>query len=275
VDAKSLAGRSIKEAAALADRVVPPRAGVVVLLYHRVGERSSATEIDLPAAVFEQQMAWLAARRVATDMDVALDETAEPFDERRPRHPVVVTFDDGTADLVDVALPILARHNVPSVWYLATDFMERSREFPDGGRPLSWAGAREAVDSGLVTLGSHTHTHALLDRIDPADAADELDRSVALIGERVGVAVDHFAYPKAVAPSPEVEPLVRARFRSAALGGNRANSYGRTDLHRLARSVIQRRDGMRFFTHKARGGMALEETARRRLDRLRYARAAS
>ena len=208
-------------------------------------------------------------------MDAALDETAEPFDERRPRHPVVVTFDDGTADLVDVALPILARHSVPSVWYLATDFMERSREFPDGGRPLSWAGAREAVDSGLVTLGSHTHTHALLDRIDPAAAADELDRSVELIGERVGVAVDHFAYPKAVAPSPEVEPLVRARFRSAALGGNRANSYGRTDLHRLARSVIQRRDGMRFFIHKARGGMALEETARRRLDRLRYARAAS
>ena len=124
-----------------------------------------------------------------------------------------------------------------------------------------------------MTLGSHTHTHALLDRIDPADAADELDRSAELIGERVGVAVDHFAYPKAVAPSPEVEPLVRARFRSAALGGNRANSYGRTDLYRLARSVIQRRDGMRFFTHKARGGMALEETARRRLDRLRYARA--
>jgi peptidoglycan/xylan/chitin deacetylase (PgdA/CDA1 family) len=275
VNAKGLAGRSIKEAAALADRVVPPRPGVVVLLYHRVGERSSASEIDLPAAVFDQQMAWLAARGVATDLDAALDETAEPFDERRPRHPVVVTFDDGTADLVDVALPILARHNVPSVWYLATDFLERRREFPDGGRPLSWAGAREAVDSGLVTLGSHTHTHALLDRIDPAAAADELDRSVDLIGERVGVEVEHFAYPKAVAPAAEVEPLVRARFRSAALGGNRANSYGRTDLHRLARSPIQRRDGMRFFARKARGGMALEESARRRLDRLRYARAAS
>jgi peptidoglycan/xylan/chitin deacetylase (PgdA/CDA1 family) len=275
VNAKGWAGRSIKEAAALADRVVPPRPGVVVLLYHRVGEQSSATEIDLPAAVFDQQMAWLAAHNVATDLDAALDETAEPFDERRPRHPVVVTFDDGTADLFDVALPILARHDVPSVWYLATDFMEQRREFPDGGRPLSWAGAREAVDSGLVTLGSHTHTHALLDRIDPAAAADELDRSVELIGERVGVPVDHFAYPKAVAPSAEVEPLVRARFRSAALGGNRANAYGRTDLHRLARSPIQRRDGMRFFARKARGGMALEESARRRLDRLRYARAAS
>ena len=72
----------------------------------------------------------------------------------------------------------------------------------------------------------------------------------------------------------DVEPLVRERFRSAALGGNRSNPYGTADPHRLARSVIQPRDGMRFFIHKAQGGMALEERARRRLDRWRYARRA-
>ena len=35
--------------------------------------------------------------------------------------------------MVDVALPILARHGVPAVWYLATDFVERGRAFPGGG----------------------------------------------------------------------------------------------------------------------------------------------
>ena len=47
------------------------------------------------------------------------------------------------------------------------------------------------------------------------------------------------------------------------------------DPHRLARSPIQRRDGMRFFVRKAKGGMALEERARRRLDRWRYSRSVS
>ena len=42
------------------------------------------------------------------------------------------------------------------------------------------------------------------------------------------------------------EALVRGRFKSAALGGNRPNPYGRTDPHRLARSAVQRSDGMRF-----------------------------
>jgi peptidoglycan/xylan/chitin deacetylase (PgdA/CDA1 family) len=268
----------MKEAAALADRVRTQRPGVVVLLYHRVGGRTAGGEIDLPAGLFDEQMAWLAERRAAVTLDAALSRLAAGAPADGPADapdPVVVTFDDGTADLVDVALPILARHGVPAVWYLATDFVERSRPFPGEGHPLSWAGAREAVASGLVTLASHTDGHVLLDRVTPAAAAGELDRSRDLIAERAGVPADHFAYPKAVLASPAVEPLVRERFRSAALGGNRANRYGATDPHRLARSVIQRRDGMRFFARKAAGGMALEETARRRLDRWRYARAST
>ncbi|HKE74826.1 MAG TPA: polysaccharide deacetylase family protein [Acidimicrobiales bacterium] len=271
---RAVAGRGVKEAAALVDRVRRPGPGVVVLIYHRVGG-GSGLEVDLPPGLFDEQMAALAASGAAATLDDALAALAAPAAERPAVDPVVVTFDDGTADLVDVALPVLARHRVPAVFYLSTDFVERGRDFPHDGRPLSWAGAREAVASGLVTLGSHTHTHALLDRLGPAEASDELDRSRDLIGERAGVAADHLAYPKAVPPAPAVEVLVRARFRSASLGGSRPNPYGATDPHRLARSAIQRSDGMRFFTRKAAGGMALEETARRVLNRLRYARASS
>jgi peptidoglycan/xylan/chitin deacetylase (PgdA/CDA1 family) len=264
----------MKEAAVLADRLHPPQPGVVVLLYHRVGGRSTADEIDMPASMFNTQMAWLADRGRAVTIDEGLDILTEPADERPPFDPVVVTFDDGTDDLVDVALPILARHRIPAVFYLATGHVERGRAFAGGGRPLSWAAAGEAVDTGLVTIGSNSHGHARLDRLDAAEAASALDRSRNLIGERLGVTAEHFAYPQAVPAAPDVEPLVRERFRSAALGGNRSNPYGTADPHRLARSEIQPRDGMRFFIHKAQGGMALEERARRRLDRWRYARRA-
>jgi peptidoglycan/xylan/chitin deacetylase (PgdA/CDA1 family) len=273
---KALAGRGIKEAAVLADRVRAPAPGVVVLIYHRVGGHSGL-EIDLPPELFDEQMAALAASGATSTLDHALGVLDDPAGAgaRPPVDPVVVTFDDGTADLVDVALPILVRHRVPAVFYLATEFVDRNRAFPGGGWPLSWAAVREALDSGLVTVGSHTHTHALLDRLDPAAAAGELDRSRDLVAEHADVRADHFAYPKAVAPSPAVDALVRERFRSAALGGNRPNPYGRTDPHRLARSAIQRSDGMRFFARKAAGGMALEERARQAVNRVRYARATS
>jgi hypothetical protein len=67
---------------------------------------------------------------------------------------------------------------------------------------------------------------------------------------------------------------VRARFASAALAGTRPNPYGSTDPYLLARSPIQVSDGMRWFTRKVAGGMALEDTVRRVANRARYAGAA-
>lgn len=269
---RAAALQALKAAAVVGDRVRHRVPGVVVLIYHRVGARAS-TEIDLPAAEFDRQMAWLAETGRAVDIDTAVarlslrepagDVVAEP-------DPVVVTFDDGTSDLAEVALPILARHRVPATVYLATQFVDEQLTWPADGAPLSWSGAQEMVDSGLVTIGSHTHSHALLDRLGPADAAAELDRSKGLIEEKLGVAAEHFAYPKAVAPPVDVERVVRDRFVSAALGGNRSNPYSRTDLHRLARTAVQVSDGWSYFVRKAEGGMAFEDTFRRAINRIRY-----
>jgi peptidoglycan/xylan/chitin deacetylase (PgdA/CDA1 family) len=263
-----LARRVVKTSAALADRVRPPRRGVVVLLYHRIGA-TSGLEVDLPADLFEEQMAELAADARAVALDDALTRLRDPAVPKTD--PVVVTFDDGTADFVDVALPILERHRVPAVLYVATDFVERGHEFPDHGTPASWAGLRDALSTGLVTIGSHTHTHALLDRVPVAEAEAELDRSRELIGERLGVTAEHFAYPKAVLGSPGAAAAVRERFRSAAVAGTRPNRYGTADPYRLTRSPIQVADGLRWFRRKAAGGMALEGALREALDRRRYA----
>jgi peptidoglycan/xylan/chitin deacetylase (PgdA/CDA1 family) len=263
--------RTLKTVAAWGDRVRAPERGVVVLIYHRVGG-GSGTEIDLAPEAFDEQMAWLAESGRAVPLGDAVELLRTPAEAPPGRpDPVVVTFDDGTADLAEVALPILARHAVPATVYVATDFVDRQRPFPADGTPLTWAAVREMVASGLVTIGSHTHTPALVDRLPPGEVATELDRSIELIGERAGVAADHFAYPKAVAPPAPVEAVVRDRFRSAALGGCRPNPYGRTDPHRLARSAVQVSDGMDWFVRKAQGGMALEDGVRRTLNRLRYA----
>jgi peptidoglycan/xylan/chitin deacetylase (PgdA/CDA1 family) len=268
---RAAAQTAVKAGAALADRVRRPGRGVVILLYHRVGGRTD-TAVDLPAALFDEQMEWLAAHREPLGLDAALASLGAGAPPPGP-DPVVVSFDDGTADLVEVALPILSRHRVPAVFYVATDFIEHRRPFPNDGQPLSWAAVRDAVSTGLVTVGSHTDTHALLDRAAPDAAAGELDRSRQLIEDRVGVPALDFAYPKAVAGTEAVDALVRARFRSAALGGCRPNPYGHADAHRLARSAIQRSDGMRYFELKAAGGMALEDRLRRAVNRRRYAQA--
>lgn len=263
-------GGAVKVAAAGADVLRPAAPGLVILIYHRVGART-ASQIDLAAERFDEQVAELVSSGRVVSLDEGLErvETGELADV-----PVVLTFDDGTVDWVDEALPVLVRHQAPATFYVATDFVERRAPFPGDGEPISWAGLGELVASGLATIGSHTHTHALLDRADGPAAAAELDRSTELLGERLGVECAHFAYPKALLGSPAAEAEVRRRFRSATVAGSRSNPTG-ADLHRLRRTPIQVADGMRWFRRKAAGGMRLEDTARSLLNRGRYAGAAT
>ena len=266
-----MAGQVVKASAVAVDVARRPAGGVVVLAYHRVGRRT-ASPVDLPLSLFAAQVAELAADGRILGLDAALDLLAGPEAPAAPASwPVVLTFDDGTTDWVDQVLPVLVEHGAPATFYVATDHVEGARRFLPDGRPISWSGLGELVSSGLATIGSHTHGHLLLDRIDAAAAAD-IDRSLELLGERLGVRIAHFAYPKAVLASPPVEAEVRLRFRSAALGNGVANRIGHTDPHRLARTPIQLTDGLRWFRRKAQGGLQLEAQLRQVANRRRYAR---
>jgi peptidoglycan/xylan/chitin deacetylase (PgdA/CDA1 family) len=264
----SAARTALKMTSAAVDVLHRPASGLVVLIYHRVGRRTPI-EVDLPLSTFAEQMAFLASHARVVTLSDGLAAVADPGVAHDPM--VAITFDDGTADFADVALPVLVRHAVPVTLYVATDFVDRAVPFPNDGVPLSWSGLGDAVATGLVDVGSHTHRHALLDRLPVGQIADELDRSIDLIGSRLGVPARHFAYPKAVMGSPAADAMVRARFSSAALAGTRVNRYGATDPYRLARSPVQVSDGLRWFRHKAVGGLAFEDTLRRTLNRRRYA----
>jgi peptidoglycan/xylan/chitin deacetylase (PgdA/CDA1 family) len=263
---------AVKRLSVLADRLLPEPVGVTVLIYHRVGG-GSASAVDLDPAAFDEQLAHLAAHHRVLTLDDALSQLAAPRDDGAPgdeRSAVVLTCDDGTADFCEVVVPALVRHRLPMTLYAATRFVDEGSEFPWGAPPASWKGLRDAVATGLVTIGSHTHSHRLLDRLDAGAVADDLDRSVDLIGEQLGAAPAHFAYPKAVPGSPAAEVAVRRRFRSAALAGGRVNRPGVTDAHRLWRTPVQRSDGAAEFAAKARGGMRLEGELRALTARLRY-----
>jgi hypothetical protein len=181
----------------------------------------------------------------------------------------VLTFDDGTADWVDQVLPVLVQHQIPAVFYVATAYVENRSEFPSNGQPVSWAGLREMLSTGLVTIGSHTHNHLLLQHADRATTRFELERSRGLIEDRLGVGCRHFAYPKAVLGSRWAEAEVRAQFTSATLAGGRPNTPG-ANLHRLWRTPVLERDGMTWWRRKVDGGMALEGMLRDVVNRRRY-----
>jgi len=215
------------------------RAGDVVILgYHRVGVGEG--EIDTPSTSFSRQIDFLMAQGKVKTLDDALE-----FGDA-----VVLTFDDGTRDYYEHALPLLVERKVPSLLYLATT-MPQDDPAPRGGG-LSWHMIEEAIATGLVTVGSHTHRHANLGRSTEAEAHEEMRRSKQLIEDRIGVPCRHFAYPWGVG-SMGADRAARRLFETAALDGWRTNRRGAIDRYRLGRTPILRSDGMVFFRAKVHG----------------------
>ena len=258
--------RAAKRLALVVDSVRPSQSGSVVLAYHRVGART-ASPVDLPTVQFRRQMGHICAAMNPQSLDSVIDglETGTGSSNS-----IALTFDDGTADFVDVALPVLVEFQLPATLYLATAFVDTKRPYPQNGVPVSWAGLRDALSTGLVTIGAHTHNHVLLDRCSTEVAIEELDRCNERIEDELGVRPEHFAYPKAVRGRSDIEALIRDRYRSAAVAGTRPNIPGETDAYRLHRSPIQNADGWEGFRRKAGGGMRTEDDIRRVINLARY-----
>ncbi|MFT3662362.1 MAG: polysaccharide deacetylase family protein [Gordonia sp. (in: high G+C Gram-positive bacteria)] len=100
------------------------RAGI--LMYHCITE----TDLDpwgicVSPAAFDEQMAVLSAARAGAD----LGELRDPSSFTATGSKIAVTFDDGYADNLAAALPILERHEIPATVFVIGTAVGRTREF--------------------------------------------------------------------------------------------------------------------------------------------------
>jgi peptidoglycan/xylan/chitin deacetylase (PgdA/CDA1 family) len=184
-----------------ARRRLSPHPWLTVLTYHRIAEREEAGDldpdtIDATPAQFEAQIAYLADRYSFVSIAQVLD-----FLEggSLPPNPVLITFDDGYAECVERALPILLRHRARAAFFIATDFIDRreimwwdklSLLLCRTERPrleLSYpfpvvfdTSSRKARDLALAYLVAIVKTHYALD----------LPRFMRAVEEAAGVTVD-------------------------------------------------------------------------------------
>jgi peptidoglycan/xylan/chitin deacetylase (PgdA/CDA1 family) len=102
-------------------------APAAILMYHRVTELANDPHLlAVTPGHFGEQLD--AIRTIGVPLRVA--ELVRALEQGRvPRRGVVVTFDDGYADNLDVAKPLLARHDVPATVYVTAGQVGGQREF--------------------------------------------------------------------------------------------------------------------------------------------------
>ena len=207
---------------------------IPILLYHHV-----APDREITSEALERQLRYLLDQgyeSVAMDDVLAHVEGRLSLDKRA----FAVTFDDGYADNWFCAFPVLRKLGVKATMYLVTEKVEtqdslrticarvdtRSAERAAGGF-LSWAEASAMAASGLVTIGSHTHTHRNFVRRAPYENISvELAQSKRLIEEHLGRPCDHLAWPWGDFEKSWWPEVRAAGYRTAVTTRSGANTQG-------------------------------------------------
>jgi peptidoglycan/xylan/chitin deacetylase (PgdA/CDA1 family) len=192
-------------AAALNDLLGPrEKRAFGILMYHRVASPPPnwpKPTWNVPPWRFEQQLGGLIARGWRPwPLSQVIDYLRR--DLPIPRKTFVVTFDDGYANVLHQAYPILTRLSVPATVFLATAYIDSDRPFPcddwpvagqpgvpgDAWRPLTTEECRRLTANGLIELGAHTHTHAdFRGRAD--ELAEDLSQNITIL--RAWFQVEH------------------------------------------------------------------------------------
>jgi peptidoglycan/xylan/chitin deacetylase (PgdA/CDA1 family) len=190
-----------------------------ILMYHAVGAPGEpASRYVIPARRFARHMAWLKWRRYRV---ISLEEYLRCRWAHRlpPARSVVLTFDDGYADNLTLAYPVLRRCRFPATLFIVSSAVGQTNQWDQGsvltGRPLlSWRGIRKLWANGL-SMGAHTQTHASLAGLAPAQIEQEIAGSRQVLEQMLGIPVRTFAYPYGVWTPESRAILARTGFLGA------------------------------------------------------------
>ncbi len=168
---------------------------------------------------------------------------------------VVFTFDDGYADTLAVAAPLLKRYGFRATCYVVSgalgSYNRWDAEYLRERKPLM---SRDQLDQWLAAgmeVGSHSISHQRLHEL-PQDAAQyEIAESRTALRNMLGVPIEHFAYPFGQFTADTVE-LVRHAGYSSAMTVLPGVARASDDRLRLPRILVNGERGLwRFLLHVA------------------------
>lgn len=189
--------RAIKQGISGAARLVRSRGPrTVILCYHSINPADSY--LAIPPDAFRAQLQWLKDNGFTFHTVSQLAADLSPSD--RPR--VVLTFDDGFADNLTLATPIMKELGATGTVFVTTGLVQGvdrivspMRKMTQYDQPfLTPAQVRELHAAG-IEIGGHTHTHGNLALLDNDQLARELGDSKAWLEQTIGGPITSFAYP--------------------------------------------------------------------------------
>ncbi|MBT2395925.1 polysaccharide deacetylase family protein [Streptomyces sp. ISL-100] len=190
-------------------RALIPHPHPWIWMYHSVADPADDPYgITVARDRLDRHLTWLRRRRLSgVDVGTLLRAHAAG----RAGRLVGLTFDDGYADFLHEALPVLRRHEFTATVFVLPRLCGGSNEWDALGprtRLLTAEEIRTAAAAGM-RIGSHGLYHQNLTALSDTDLRQETLHSRELLREITGTAPDSFCYPYGIVDD-RVADAVRA-----------------------------------------------------------------
>ncbi len=220
---------------------------VPILMYHRF----LAADDVASGRVHDPERVWVAldseldaqcqaladAGYVAVDLDELQAYFAGTF--KPAGKPVVLTFDDGYRSCWQLARPVLRRHGMKGVFYIAVRPDAHTRELVQGLDGFMTPEQLRALHAEGHTVASHTMSHGLLSEMSDADVRWELSASKDQLERWLGAPVRHFCIPRAGGDRRVVRLVGEAGYVTST-GADKGGACASHDPLRLPRFGVSR-----------------------------------
>ncbi|MEV5973901.1 polysaccharide deacetylase family protein [Streptomyces sp. NPDC051921] len=192
-----------------------PKPPLWVAMYHSIADASDDPyKVTVSPVRFARQLHWLGDRGLR---GVSVRELLAAAAEGRERGLVGLTFDDGYADFLESAMPLLRRHGFTATVYVLPGRLGGANAWDVEGprKPLlDEDGIRRAAAAGME-IGSHGLDHVSLVGADDTTLTAETRQSREMIEEITGGPVDGFCYPYGAVDARAVRAVRKAGYAYA------------------------------------------------------------
>ena len=177
---------------------------ITVLRYHTVEPEGSARLreeekfYNVTPEKFREQVYYLKKSGYSA---VSLKELISiEQNDKLPRKPIMLTFDDGHISHYETVLPILKECGFKGVFFLVVNEIGKEHR-------LNWEQAKALKNSGME-IGSHSLNHAIINKYSYPNLILELKASKLELEENLGTEILAFSIPRGMY-SPKISNVAR------------------------------------------------------------------
>ena len=238
----------------------PDKPAIPILMYHSISDDAETVHpyyrTSTSPQQFALQMKYLHENGYTACSPAQAIQQLQQQAQPGAKH-VVITFDDGFRDFYQHAFPALSQYGFSAMMFLPTAYIgDRTLQFK-GKDCLTWAEVRELNNHGIL-FGSHTVTHPQLRELSVPALNEEIANSKATIEEKLGSAVDAFAYPYAFPQTDsDFTKMLRDLLRGAGYQNGVSTIVGRANRNSeplfLERLPVNSCDDRALFSAKLAG----------------------